>query len=107
MYGEEPDSAFFEEMDPIKKQWLYESWVYSIEKDLEKWRMLGILIGSFTNPEAANKMMKQERPDYVSSDADFAKSIELAESMAQEIDKQKTQNKHRRQKRRVVKNNGK
>lgn len=79
MFKVDIDDPIITEMDPIRKQWWYESWVLGIEKDLEKWRALGILIGSFTNPEAAQKMMKRERPDYATTDEEFERSYEMVE----------------------------
>ena len=73
------DDPFIQDMDPIRKQWWYESWVYGIEKDLDKWRALGILIGSFANPEAAQKMLKRENPDFSTTDEEFERSYEMVE----------------------------
>jgi len=49
------------------------------EYDYEISRGLAILVGSFTNPEAAQKMIKDENPDFASSDEDFKKSMQMVE----------------------------
>jgi hypothetical protein len=83
-------------MDPIRKQWWYESWVHGIEKELDKLRALGILIGSFTNPEAAQKMMKRERPDYATTDEEFERSYKMVEETKTE------ENPRKRRRRKVI-----
>ncbi len=98
-FQKDVDDPFLEEMDPIRKQWWYESWVYSIEKDLEKWKALGILIGSFSNPDAANKMMKKERPDFSTTDEEFERSYSMVENTSM-VDHSETGNKRRR--RRII-----
>lgn len=40
-------------------------------------KSIAILTGSFSNPEAANKMIKDQNPDFASSDEDFEKSIQM------------------------------
>ena len=92
------DDPKITEMDPIRKQWWYESWLYSIETDLDKWRHIGILIGSFTNPEAATKMLKKERPDYESTDKAFEESISMVDNAPLIVDKPK------RRRRKVIRN---
>jgi len=53
------------------KMWHYESWFHEQELQMEQLKALGILVGSFYNPEAANKMIKQEKPDFESTDEDW------------------------------------
>jgi hypothetical protein len=51
-----PSDPFFDEIDPYEWRYLYEAWAHKIELDLETKRRQAILIGSFWNPEAAQKM---------------------------------------------------
>lgn len=54
---------------------MYKSWEYNQEIELEKLRNQAILIGSFFNPEMAKKMIKNENPDYSSSDFDTTTNL--------------------------------
>lgn len=88
---------------------MYYSWIYKQEKEIERLKQHGILIGSFTNPEAAQSMIKQENPDYKSTE-DLDKSIEFARKLynkEQSIETKATepQISTRRRRRRIV-NNG-
>lgn len=71
-----PNDPFFEEMDPFVKLWLYESWLYKYEQDISRDRALGILIGSFTNPEAAKKMNSELNPQFISNDDEVEKIMD-------------------------------
>jgi len=80
-----PDHKFYYEMmqkglmplpdDPEEnvflKIWLFQSW--SEEQDVHKksLRNQAILIGSFTNPEAARKLAKKDDPDYDAGEEGF------------------------------------
>lgn len=81
-FRELPDSPFFENMDPLIKVWLFESWIQKRKQKLKDMKDQGILIGSFTNPEAANKMYKADNPDYISTEEDFEKSSEYVREQA-------------------------
>lgn len=99
-----PDDPFFEEMDPLHKLWWYESWSAKKEEEIKRDKYLGILIGSFSNPDAAQKMIKSENPDYEVPD-EHAESIarRLHKDNLEEIEKQQTaQKKLRRRKRRKL-----
>ncbi|HVI39752.1 MAG TPA: hypothetical protein VM577_03755 [Anaerovoracaceae bacterium] len=61
-------------MDPVLKLWLYESWSKDLEEANEFTRSYTVLGGYFSNPELARKMVKQENPDFESSDEDFDKA---------------------------------
>ena len=76
-FQKHPDDSFFEDMDPVIKLWWYESWVHRIETEHENAKAQAIFIGSFTNPEAARRMVKQDTPDVESSDDDFEKSMQM------------------------------
>lgn len=94
-----PDDPWFEEMDFVLKLWLYESWCKDQEEKNNFARSYVILNGSFTNAEMARKMIKQDNPDFESSEEDFDKtSKEMLKKNRQEI-------KSRRQRRRIERNN--
>lgn len=56
-------------MDPMERAYLFQSWLEEHSDEIEKLRTQGILIGSFTNPEAAKDMLKG--PDFETSDEDM------------------------------------
>lgn len=70
---------------------MFEHWLRDQEEIQELERMNAILVGSFTNPEAARNMLKADSPDFSSSDEDYAKSIEMIQK-----DKEKYQRRRRR-----------
>lgn len=96
--GRFPDDPFFEDMDPLMKLYLYESWINKLELEFERERNLGILIGSFTNPEAAQKMVKKDHPDVVATEDEAEENKALKELILKEEKVKK------KRKRRVVKN---
>ena len=104
-FGKMPDDPFFEDMDPFVKLWLYESWVHEIELEYDKMKQLGILIGSFYNPQAARKMIKKDQPDYSTSDKEFEESVRMVQEHVQKQDEleQEHLGKRRKKRRRVIK----
>lgn len=98
-FGILPDDPFYERINPYLKVWLYESWLHEKELEIEKLKQHAILIGSFFNPEAANRMVKDEQPDFKSTDLDETNKIVREKIMEQEKEK-KTGKK--RKKRKVV-----
>ena len=94
-----PDDPFYENINPYLKVWLYESWLHDKELESEKLRNQAILIGSFFNPEAAQKMIKIEHQDFESTDLEETSSLVREQILEQEREK-KTGKK--RKKRKVV-----
>lgn len=99
LYGKPPDDPFYEHINPYLKVWLYESWLHDKELESEKLRNQAILIGSFFNPEAAQKMIKDERPDFESTNLDDTSALVREQIIEQEREKRKGK---RRKKRKVV-----
>jgi hypothetical protein len=90
-------------MDPLMRMWHYESWFHEQEIQMEKLKALGILIGSFYNPEAANKMIKQEQPDFASSDEDWDETSRMIRKDAlEDLQEGGRRRKRRRNKRKVI-----
>lgn len=102
MFGKEPDDSWFEEMEPVKKLWLYESWAHELELELEKEKSLAILIGSFSNPEMAQKMISRENPEYVSSDDEFEQSWQAVKQHIQKEEENKNPSPKRKRRRKKV-----
>lgn len=76
------------------------------ENAIDQARSQAILIGSFTNPEAAQKMVKSKTPDFASTEEDVQKSVEIMRQINAEVDAQaatKAVLSHRRGRRKVLK----
>lgn len=97
IYKKSPDDPFYENINPYLKVWLYESWIYEKELESEKLKNLAILIGSFINPEAAQKMVKSQNPDFVATNAE-----QTAQEIHKEIINEDNNSKKKRKKRKVV-----
>ena len=89
----------YENINPYLKVWLYESWLHDKELELEKLKDQAILIGSFFNPEMAYKMMKNEEPDFASTDLDESNKMVREKILEAEREKKKRK---KRKKRKVV-----
>jgi hypothetical protein len=74
-YQKLPNDPFFEEMDPLMYLWLFENWDANRNRKQEELRSIGILIGSFYNPEAAEKMLDSANT-ISTSDEDFDKLVD-------------------------------
>lgn len=102
IYGKRPDDPWFEELDPILRLYMYESWYADLEDKNEFAKSYAILQGSFANPEMARKMVKLDNPDFESSDEDFDKvSKSIIEKNRQEL---KEASKLKRRKRKLLTN---
>lgn len=71
LYKKLPDDDFFEDLDPIMRAWMFNSWLEDIKEEAEKDKQLGLLIGSFTNYEAVKSIISAENPDHMMSDEEF------------------------------------
>jgi len=107
MFGKKPSDPFLEEMDPMEKLWLYECWANDLESQYKTYRALGILIGSFWNPQAAAKMSEQGKPTYESDDESYEQTVKMVQEASNKLDVDSTnasvESKKRRKKRRIVK----
>ena len=56
--------------------WMYMSWIEDQNEKHKFARDYAIFTGSFSNPEAGQKMRKAEEPDYELSDEEWNKSFE-------------------------------
>ena len=68
--GKLPDDPVYEHINPYLKIWLYEGWLHDRELEIEKMRQFGIFVGSFSNPEMAQRLIKAENPDHDTTDLD-------------------------------------
>jgi len=65
-----PNDSFYENISAYLKVWLYEGWLHDQELEAQKQRNQAILIGSFSNLEMAQRMIRAENPNAVASDLD-------------------------------------
>lgn len=106
-FGKLPDGSFYdnnpfsEDINPYLKIWLYESWLYECEKEAEKLKNQAILTGSFSNPEMAQKMIRDENPDFKSTDGE-AVAEELHKQILEE-EKNAKSKKKKKKKRKIIK----
>lgn len=99
-----PDDPFFEEMDPWIRLWFYEGWVHEQELQNKRDRSIAILTGSFYNPEMAQKMVKQDEPDFATTDEEEAMEFirkDRARQQAQE-EAEESKHLHRRKRRKIL-----
>ena len=90
--GKLPDDPVYEHIDPYLKIWLYEGWLHDRELEAEKLRQFGMFVGSFANPEMAQRMMKAENPDHATTNLDkTTKSVrkQILDSMKKNRKKRK------------------
>lgn len=71
-----PGDDWFDEISPMVWLWMYMSWIEDQNEEHKFARDYGTFIGSFSNPEAAQKMAKRDDPEYELSDEDFQGSID-------------------------------
>ena len=104
LYRREPDDDWFEKLPPMKRLWMYESWCQDLADKNEFAKSFSIFLGSFSNPEAAQHMLKQDNPDYGSTDEDFEESTRmvLADRERQKEEETKPKRRRRHKRRRVV-----
>jgi hypothetical protein len=93
-----PDDPFYEDINAYLKIWLYESWLHDQELEAQKLRNQAILIGSFSNLEMAQGMIRQENPNVQATDLD-----ETSKKVREQIlEANKVGKKKKRKKRKVV-----
>lgn len=96
-FGKLPDDPFYENINPYLRIWLYESWIHDMELEAQKLKNQAIFIGSFSNPEMAQKIIKQDSPDYKATDSE-----ETANALHEQIVKEESKKNSKKRKRRKV-----
>lgn len=99
LFNKPPDDVFYEHINPYLKVWLYESWLHDQELEVDRLRKQAILIGSFFNPEMAQTMLKNENPDFASTDEDLDKANKAVREQILEAEKK---GRKKRKKRKVI-----
>jgi hypothetical protein len=88
LFRKPPDDPFYEHINPYLKIWLYECWIHKQEVEIKRMRDHALFIGSFSNPEAANKYYKLENPDFKSTDEE--ETAKMVRKQILEEEKQKS-----------------
>lgn len=102
MFNTIPDDPKITEMNPVTKMWMFYNWIEDHNDEYEQLKNQGILIGSFTNPEQAQKMLGTGVSTFKSTDAEFdAFSNKLIEDNRRELE-DKSKNNHRRRKKKIL-----
>lgn len=83
MFRCEPDHPRIEEMDPIKKIWMFNNWIADQNDEIELAKNHAYLLGSFWNPEAVQKLRGSDGSVYTSTDEEFDKSTAIVEKQLQ------------------------
>lgn len=78
-------------MDPVLFMWMYHHWLKDFEEQNDLFKNYSVLIGSFTDPEKARKLIKAENPDHVTTNFEELSQqilkINRAQDKAQELQK--------------------
>ena len=94
-----PDDLEIENMDPVVRAWMFYNWSEDFVDNLELIKNHGYLIGSFTNPEAVQKLMGKDGTTYSTSDKEYEESIKLVvEDTKKDEEKNKQKKKRKRKK---------
>jgi hypothetical protein len=91
-----PNDPFYEDIDAYLKVWLYAGWLHDLEMKAESERNQAILIGSFSNLEMAQRMIKAENPDFETTDFDATSKMVRDKILEQEEVKAKGKRKKRK-----------
>lgn len=96
-----PDDPRIEELDktPVMKAWMFYNWLEDYTDEYKLLENQGILIGSFTNPEAAKKMIGVGVDQHSSTDEEFEETSRLILEQNNRIEETKP---IRKRKRRVI-----
>lgn len=97
MFGKLPDDPFYENINAYLKVWLYESWLHDQELEAQKLRNQAILIGSFSNLEMAQRMIRDDNPNVQATNLD-----ETSKKVREKILENNKIEQRKRKKRKVV-----
>lgn len=92
-----PDDPEIDAIDPVLKLYMYEHYIQDLQEKNEHAKHYSILIGSFANPEMAQKMLGTQGTQFKTSDAEFEKlSEQILQMEASDASKAKQQRKRKR-----------
>jgi hypothetical protein len=76
MFHKPLNDPFFASLKPAEWLWMYYQWDKDQEEEQKKMQQWAILIGSFSDPAAAKKMLKIDNPDFESDEELHQKTLE-------------------------------
>ena len=80
IYRIKPDDPWFEDLDPVQKQWMYESWLGDQIDDAELAKNHAYLLASFSHPEAVQQILGEGNV-HASTDEEFEESSNIVRNM--------------------------
>lgn len=93
MFHKPLNDPFFAKLKPTEWLWMYYQWNKDQEEENKRMQNLAILVGSFSNPKMAEKMIKDNKPDYESDEELHQKTLE---EMKKPLPKKKEKNKRKK-----------
>lgn len=87
-------------MDPVMKIYMFHQWLEDVNEQVELFKHHGYLIGSFTNPEAVQKLMGNSTIS--STDEEFDQTWEMVAANMKKEAPITASSRRRRRKSRVV-----
>lgn len=75
----------------------------SLNDGFKREKDLAIFLGSFSNPEAAQKIIKRENPDIASSDEDWENTTNIVrQEILKDLEREQNENPNRKRRKRHV-----
>ncbi len=96
MFKCEVDDPKIEEMEPMRKMWMFYNWLTDQKDKAEFAKNQAYLIGSFINPEAVQKLLGESGTTHKSTEAEFAKTVEMMEREVERANKPNRKRKKRK-----------
>ena len=87
-------------MDPVVKMWMFNNWVEDYNEKFDTLKNHAILTGSFTNPDAAKKMLGKGVTKISLTDEEFEESMKMIDEEIKQEQKQGQQKNNTRKRKR-------
>lgn len=101
MRGCFPDDPKIENIDPVMRAWMFYNWLEDYYDENKMLENQGILIGSFTNPELAQKILGKDGQQMSSTDEEFEETSRMVLEANKKADEEKQKTKKRKRKRKI------
>lgn len=101
MRGCFPDDPQLENIDPVMRAWMFYNWLEDYSDESKMLENQGILIGSFTNPELAQKILGKDGQQMSSTDEEFEETSRMVLEANKKADEEKQKTKKRKRKRKI------
>ena len=101
MRGCFPDDPEIENIDPVMRAWMFYNWLEDYYDENKMLENQGILIGSFSNPELAQKILGKDGQQMSSTDEEFEETSRMVLEANKKADEEKQKTKKRKRKRKI------